>query len=161
MDVVLTVVVGLVIAVGILGTVLPLLPGLGLVWLAMLAYGLFAGFGWEGWAAMAVATGLGVAGLYLNVRIPQKEAATSGLTVRGQLVGLGLAIVGFFVVPVIGAPLGFVVGVYLVRFQATNDRSQAWASTVRIIRSLVKASAVQAALAVTMALVWVIWVVTG
>ena len=161
MELALTAIVGLVIAVGVLGTVLPLVPGVGLVWLAMLAYGLFTGFGAKGWSAMAVATVLGVTALYLNVRIPQKEAASSGLTVKGQLVGLALAVVGFFVVPVIGAPLGFVLGVYLMRLQATNDRAQAWASTVRIVRSLVKASAVQAGLAVAMALTWVVWVVAS
>lgn len=158
-EVLVTVLAGIAIAVGVIGCVLPVLPGTGLVWLTMLVYGLVLGFGWPGWIAMVVATVLLVAGLVANVLIPQREASSTGLTVAGQLVGLVLAVVGFFVVPVVGAPLGFTLGVFLVRLQATGDRAAAWSSTLRIIRSLVKASAVQAAVAVAMAVTWMGWVI--
>jgi uncharacterized protein len=46
-------------------------------------------------------------------------------------VGLGslLAVVGFVVVPVVGLPLGFVLGVYLAELARLRDPGAAWPST--------------------------------
>lgn len=154
-----TIVVGLVILVGVAGTFLPVLPGLFLVWSSVLAYGLLVGFGVVGWIAVAVVTGLLAFGLYLNVRIPQKSAAESGLGIAAQVFGLALALIGFFIVPVVGFPLGFVLGVYVVRYRKTGNAADAWASTVKSIASIIRASAAQAACGVGMFVVWSVWAV--
>jgi hypothetical protein len=52
---------GLVMAVGAVGTIVPLVPGISLVWGAGLVYGLDRGFGTIGVVAFAVMTGLAVA----------------------------------------------------------------------------------------------------
>jgi len=156
-EAVVTIVMGLVILIGVAGTFLPILPGLFLVWAAVIAYGLLLDFGVVGWIAVALVTALLVLGLYLNIRIPQKSAAESGLRLPAQLFGLALAIAGFFIVPVVGFPLGFVLGVYIVRYRATNDASQAWTSTKQGIAAIIRASAVQAACGIGMFLVWLGW----
>lgn len=154
-----TLIAAIAIAAGVAGTIVPVLPGLVLVWAALVFYGVLVGFGWVGWTVLGISTALLGLGTYLNVRIPQKEAATTGLTVGGQVVALALAVVGFFVVPVVGLPLGFVLGVFLVRLRATRDGAAAWRSTLAILRSLLKASAVQAACGLAMGTLWLGWVV--
>lgn len=158
-ELIVTIVAGLAIVVGIVGTLLPIVPGLGLVWLAILAYGLLLGFGWPGWIALVLATILLVVGIVLGVRIPQRTATSTGLSVWGQLAGLTLAVLGFFFVPVVGAPLGFVLGVFLVRWQQSGDPGRARTSTKLIIGALLRASGAQALCGLGMGASWAGWVV--
>jgi hypothetical protein len=97
-------------------------------------------------------------GIVLAVRIPQRAAAAGGIGFRGQLLAFGLAAVGFFVIPVVGAAVGFVAGVYL---SARRVPGNPWATTRRTVRALVAAAAVQFATGVGMALTWLAWVVLG
>jgi uncharacterized protein YqgC (DUF456 family) len=152
-----TIVVGLAMLVGVAGTLLPVLPGLLLIWAAAIVYGFLVGFDAVAGIAILASTALLGLGLYLNVRIPQKSAAESGLGIPAQLFGLLLAVVGFFVVPVVGFPLGFVLGVFIVRYQATRDTARAWISTKKSIGAIVRASAVQAACGLGMFAVWMLW----
>lgn len=153
------VLVGIAIAAGLVGTLLPILPGLGLIWLATVVYGVVEGFGVGGWVSMAAISGLLAAGLVAGIRIPQRAAAGGGIGVRGQLVAAALAVVGFFAVPVVGAGLGFVVGVYLVARHSAPD--QAWETTRRTVLALLASAGVQFAAGLLMALVWAGWVVFG
>ena len=154
-----TVLVALAMAVGILGTLLPILPGLGLIWLAALAFGLIEGFGPVGWTAMVIITAIGVAGIAAAVRVPQRAAAAGGIGGRGQLLAFGLAIVGFFVIPVVGAGVGFVGGIYLMARRQSPER--AWAITRSTLRALVIAAGLQFVAGIAMAATWLIWAVVA
>lgn len=145
---------------GVVGTIVPILPGLALVWVTMAAYGVLVGFGWAGWAAMAVATALVGLGLYLNIRIPQRSASGVGLTVKAQVVAVTLALAGFFLLPPFGAPVGFVLGVFLMRLNTTGSRTEAWTSTKTIVAALLRASLAQFACGVGMFVAWLGWVAT-
>ncbi|MEX2280776.1 MAG: DUF456 domain-containing protein [Acidimicrobiia bacterium] len=153
----MTLFVGLVIAVGVAGTLLPLIPGLGLVWLAAVVFGLIEGFGAVGWVAIALITGLAVSGTVAGVRVPQRAAAAGGIGWRGQLTALALAVVGFFVIPVAGAGIGFVGGIYLVA--RSKDPSRAWQITKTTLKSLFVAAGVQFVTALAMAGTWLVWAV--
>ncbi len=150
-------VTALLVVVGIVGTLLPIAPGLPIVWGAILLYGLVEGFGTVGWIAMVIVTALAVVGAWLGIRVPQRAAAAGGIPWQGQLLALGLAIVGFFVVPVAGAALGFALGVYLSAL--LRDRPTSWAVTRATIKALLIAFAIEFTTAVAMGLTWVVWVV--
>ncbi|MEX1004382.1 MAG: DUF456 domain-containing protein [Acidimicrobiia bacterium] len=152
-----TVLVGLAIVVGIAGTLLPLVPGVGLIWAAALAFGVLEGFGFVGWTAMVIISALGVAAIVAGVRVPQRAAAAGGIGWRGQLMAFALAVVGFFVIPVAGAPIGFVVGIYLVARRRYG--TEAWPITKRTVRSLVFAAGLQFVAAIAMALTWLVWAI--
>lgn len=152
-----TLLVGTAVAVGILGTLVPVVPGIGLVWTAALIYGILEGFGLVGWMAMAVITGLAVAGLYASVRVPQRAASIGGIPLRGQLFAVGLAVVGFFAIPVVGAAVGFVAGIYLVARR--RDPTRAGAVTVATLRAMLLAAGLQFVAAMGMGLTWLVWVV--
>lgn len=154
-----TLLVGVAIAVGVAGTLLPLIPGLGLVWLAAVVFGLVEGFGVVGWVAIVVITGLAVFGIVAGVRVPQRTAAAGGIGWRGQLIALALAVVGFFVIPVVGAGVGFVGGIYLVA--RSKEPARAWQVTKATLRSLFVAAGVQFVTALAMAGTWLIWAVAA
>lgn len=155
----MVVLTAVVIVVGVLGTLLPVLPGIGLVWLATLAYGIVEGFGALGWAAFGLITAVGGLALWLGLRIPQKAAAEEGLPWQGQVFAVVLAVVGFFVVPVLGAAIGFVIGVFLAA--SAKERTLAFEQTWTTIWALLKATGVQFAAALAMSLLWVGWVTWG
>jgi uncharacterized protein len=154
-----TVLVGLAMVVGIAGTLLPLVPGVGLIWAAAVVFGLLEGFGFVGWSAMAVISALGVAGIVAGVRMPQRAATAGGIGWRGQVMAFTLAVVGFFVIPVAGAPIGFVAGIYLVA--RTRYGAEAWPITKRTVRSLVLAAGLQFVVAIGMALTWLVWAIVA
>ena len=155
-----TVLVGIVIAVGIAGVVLPVLPGLWLIWGAALVYGFLVGF--NGWAlpAMVAMTALAAAGTATIYYLPAKKTGEVGIPGWGQLVIAACAIVGFFVIPIVGAIVGLVVGTLgvavIVERDLRNAGSTAWSMLVEIL----KAAAIQLAIALAMAVVWGAWAFT-
>ncbi len=94
-----TILVGIVVAVGIAGVILPLLPGLWLIWGAGLVYGLIVGFGAAGWLAMAALTVLAVGGTAVVYYLPAKKTSEVGIPWWGQFLIAGFSIAGFFMVP--------------------------------------------------------------
>ncbi len=160
-DGVVTVAVAIAMAVGIVGTVIPVLPGLVLVWAAALGYGLVVGFGAVGLAAFAGITLLGAAGMAAGVALPHRAAGSSGASPASMWVGSALGVVGFFLVPVVGLPLGVVVGLFGAEVVRTRDLTAAWASTWATLKAFGLAALVQAGAGLAMAAVWVGWVVAG
>jgi uncharacterized protein len=150
-----------VMAVGALGTVVPVLPGLALVWAAGLVYGLAEGFGPVGFAAFAVMTALAAGGTIAGWVVPKRRASGAGAGRASVWLGVTGAVVGFFVVPVVGLPLGGVLGIYVGEHLRTRDPAAAWAATRATIIGFGVAALVQLAAALAMIAAWVVWVVSG
>ena len=156
-----TAVVALVMAVGVVGTVVPLVPGIGLVLAAAVGYGLVEGFGTVGVVAMVVISALAVGGTVAGVVLPGRAAGRTGASRRSLVIGVVGAVAGFFVVPVVGLPLGGAAGVYLGERARTGDRTLAWRSTTATLRAFGAAALLQLAAAIAMALTWLVWVLAG
>jgi uncharacterized protein len=146
-------------AVGLIGTVVPVVPGLGLVWLVGLVYGLVEGFGNIGVIAFAVMTTLGIAGTAAGVVVPRRAATAAGAARSSLWLGALLAIVGFFVVPIVGLPLGGALGIQLGEQIRTRDRRSAWRTTCATLTGFGLAALIQLAAGVAMVLAWTVWVV--
>src|SRR5262245_52132891 len=160
-DDVVVALVALAMAVGVVGTVLPLVPGLVLVWAAALAYGLIEGFGTAGTVAFALVTVFAVAGVVAGWVVPARVAGAAGAARTSILLGVVAAIVGFFVIPIVGLPVGGVAGVYAGELQRTRDGAAAWRATRATLAGFGLAALVQFALALGMTVTWVFWVLTA
>jgi uncharacterized protein len=152
------VLVGVAMAVGVVGTVVPLVPGLALVWGAALAYGLVEGFGRIGTAAFALITALAVAGVLAGWVVPTRVAGAAGAARSSILLGAVAAIIGFFVLPVVGLVVGGVAGVYAGELQRTGSGAAAWRATRATLGGFGLAALVQLTIALTMAATWAAWV---
>ena len=150
--------VAVAIAIGVVGTVVPLLPGLLLIIAAALAYGVVDGFGTTGTVAAALIVAVGIAGTAAGVIIPKRAAGAAGAPRSSLLVGGVGAVVGFFALPVIGLPIGGVVGIYLSERLRTGDGDVAWRTTRATVRGFGLATLAQLAAALLMAAIWVVWV---
>ena len=124
----LNLLVGLALAVSAAGIVVPVLPGTVLALIALLVWALVTGGGlaWTAFAVMALVLG---AGQLLKYLLPHKSMTAAGVPGRSILVGGIAAIIGFFVIPVVGLVFGFVGGVYVAEHARLREWEQARAST--------------------------------
>lgn len=104
--------VGLAILVGLVGVVVPVLPGVLLTWAAVAVWATERQDP-PGWWALGVATVVLALGQIAKYVLPGRRLSRAGVPTSTTLAGAALGLVGFFVVPVVGLPLGFVLGVYL------------------------------------------------
>jgi uncharacterized protein YqgC (DUF456 family) len=159
-DVGWTMLAAVVMIVGLAGVVVPILPGLLLIWLAALGYGFAVGFGPIGVVVMAVLTALVLVSLVLGVVLPKREASGSGASKLAQLGGLAGAIVGFFIIPVVGIVVGALIGVIVVELASKGNWPEAWSATKAVARGFGKSALADLGIGMTMIAFWSIWAVT-
>lgn len=124
----------LAIAIGLVGMLVPVLPGSLLVGAAVLVWALDRGSA-TAWAVTTVALGLLVAGAVVKYLVPGRRLQRAGVPSSTLLAGGVLGVVGFFLVPVVGLPLGFLLGVYLVEWRRLGHR-EAWPATVHALKAV-------------------------
>ena len=156
-DTAVVIVIAIVMVVGLAGTVLPILPGIWLIWGAALASAVLVGEGSGAWVMVAVITVLAVGGTAAGIYVPQRRASAIGVPWWGQVIAAVLSVVGLFAIPIVGAPIGFTVGIVASSLVQTRDVRAAWTATLSSLRSMLVASGVQFAAGVAMVLAWVVW----
>jgi uncharacterized protein YqgC (DUF456 family) len=153
----LEVVVALVIVVGIAGVVVPVLPGSVLVVGAILLWAAKTGTA-TGWVVFSVATALVVVGAVVKYVVPGRRLQDAGIPTSTMLLGGLLGVIGFFVIPVVGLVLGFVVGVYLAELRRVGSRD-AWPATRRALAAAGLSLLIELAASMLAAATWVVGVV--
>jgi len=151
-----TILCGLIVAAGIVGVIIPGIPGLLLSWIGVLLWTIIGGAGPVKWVFLAIATLIALVGGGIKYALPSRNMRSSGVRTLSIVAGGILGIIGFFVIPVVGLPIGFVLGVLLAELAHGQDRANAWQSTVAAIKAVGLAVMVEVATAFTVAIVWVL-----
>jgi len=154
----LTVVVGLVMLVGLIGIAVPFLPGLLLVWASVLIWAVES-HTTAGWVVFGIASTLAASGVLLQYLIPGRLLAKGGVRTSSTVAGVALGVVGFFVIPVVGAVLGFVLGVYLAERVKTGSHTATWASTKHALTAIGLSIGIELTTGLAIAVTWVIGVI--
>ena len=144
--------VGLAVLVGVVGVVVPVLPGSLLILGAVLVWALQDGSG-TAWTVFAVVTVLLATGAIVKYAVPGRRLQTAGVPNRTLFAGAALGLVGFFVIPVIGLVIGFVAGVYLAEMQRVG-REAAWPSTRHALLAAGLSILIELAAALLAAVTW-------
>jgi uncharacterized protein len=147
----------LLIVVGMVGIVVPVLPGLLLTILAVLIWAISTG-GTTAWTVFAAAAVVYVIGLVSQFLIPGRRLKSQGVGMGTLLVAIVVAIVGFFVIPVIGAVVGFVLGIFAVESTRSRSREQAWTRTKAALRAIVHSMGIELLTAFVIAMIFVVGV---
>ena len=142
------------IVIGMVGIVIPVIPGL-LLCLAAVFVWAFDTKSTLGWVVFGVCAALYLAGVALQYAVPGRRMREAGVRRSTLVLAVLLAVVGFFVIPVVGAAIGFVGGIFLVELGHSKDQSAAWASTRAALKAVFLSMGIEllAALAI-----WVTWV---
>jgi uncharacterized protein YqgC (DUF456 family) len=151
----ITVISGLVILVGVLGVLIPVLPGLILCWLGVLLWALLGDAGAGRWVVLVVATAIAVGGTVLKYLWPGRRLKSTGVPTSTLVAGGVLGLIGFFVVPVIGLVLGFVLGVWLAERARLGPGRGAWTSTKAALGAAGLAMLIEFTAGLAVAVVWV------
>jgi len=151
------VVVALALAVGLAGILVPLLPGSALIFAGVLVWALSVGTS-GAWTVLALVTVVLLVGTVVKYAVPGKRLKGAGIPTSTQWIGAGLAIVGFFVVPVIGIVIGFVLGVYLAEHRRLGP-TQAWPSTKHALRAVGLSILIELTAGIVATLTWIVGVV--
>jgi uncharacterized protein YqgC (DUF456 family) len=125
--------IGLVMLVGLVGVVVPVLPGLALVWASGVLWAWLDGGGTARWAVVAFMTVLLVAGTAAKYVLPARHGSGAGAPRTTLLLGGLGAVVGFFAIPVVGFVIGGVAAVYLAELARLGDGRAAVRSTRAVL----------------------------
>lgn len=150
---------GLVLlAVGLGGAVIPVLPGPFLIWLGALLWAWADGFERVGWPTLIVLAVLAAVAwgsdLFLNLVIGRKAGASwkaiLGAIVGGILGGLLLSGLFPFLGTILGALVGAVAGAYVVELREKRDAAAARAAVRAYLASMAVSAVVEMGIAVGM-----------
>jgi uncharacterized protein YqgC (DUF456 family) len=148
------VLVALVIAVGLVGIVVPLIPGILLVFGAIAVWAVVEN-NVTGWVTLGVVAALVAASTLIKYLWPMRRMRAADVSTWSLAAGAVLGIVGFFVIPVVGLVIGFVLGVYLAELANRRDQRLAWTSTKHAVKGVALSVGVELAGALLATVAWV------
>ncbi|MFP1624954.1 DUF456 domain-containing protein [Streptomyces sp. 5K101] len=125
---------GGVMLLGLLGVLLPGVPGPWLVWAAVLWWAMHELSG-PAWTLLVAATAVLLVNQVVVWLLPPRRLKGAAVTPRAAVyAGVG-ALVGFVVVPVVGAVPGFIGGIYVCERRRLGGHGPAMASTRSAMRA--------------------------
>lgn len=149
-----TVLAAVLVAVGIVGIVLPILPGLVLVVAGVAVWAVPRGDA-VAWIVLGIVVAIVVIGSVAKYLLPGRALRESGVPGRTIAAGAVLGVIGFFVIPVIGLFIGFVLGIYLAELSRLSGHDAAWPSTRRALTAVGWSIVIEMATGLLAAAVWV------
>lgn len=150
-----------VMLVGLVGLVVPIFPGLVVIWLAALGYGVVAGFGTLGAVMFGLITVLLVAGTLVDNVLMGAKARQSGASWWSIGTGLLAGVVGTLAFPPVGGLIAAPLGLLLVEFALGRDWRQALQATRGLALGCGWAFVVRFLMGVVMIVFWAIWAYGG
>lgn len=150
--------VGVAIAVGLVGIVVPVLPGTLLIAAAILVWAVATG-GATAWTVFGVAFAVLVVGTVVKYLVPGRQLKATVPT-STMLAGAALGVAGFFVIPVVGLFLGFVLGIYAAEIGRVG-RDRAWPSTKAALKAVGVSILIEMVAGVVAAGVWLVGVLVA
>lgn len=150
-----TILIGLAIVVGLLGIVVPVLPGSILIGLAGLVWAILnqTPAAWAVFAAMVVLLAVGSVTTYV---LTTKRTKSAGVPLSSQLGGAVAGIVGFFVIPVVGVLVFFPLGLFAMEWLRLRDLPAAVASARVALKAMLIGMGIEFSAAFGAAVLWTV-----
>ncbi len=148
----------LAMIVGTIGIVLPILPGLLVVWGATLAWAVTMQTP-GGWVVFGVATAVYAVGVVMQFLVPGRRLKATGVPTRVLAVALVVGVVGLFVIPGIGAPIGFVGAIYVLERVKHREHRRAWVATRQALHAVMLNIGIELLTALAIIATWALGVV--
>ena len=130
---VVEVICAIVIVIGLIGIIVPVIPGVLLIGAAVIGWAINEGTG-RAWSIAAAALVVLALGFVIKYLVPHRRLKDAGVPGQTMVIGGLLGIVGFFVIPVLGLFIGFVGGVWLAEAGRLGT-SNAWPSTKAALKA--------------------------
>jgi uncharacterized protein YqgC (DUF456 family) len=132
---------GVAVLVGLLGTVVPIIPGLVLQVIAVTVWA-FEESSPTGWSVLIAVVLLAASATILKYLSPGRQLKEAGVPGRVLTLALIVGMILFFPLPVVGGPLGFVATIYLFERMRVGPQ-QAWPSTRAAIKAVLQSIGIE------------------
>ncbi|MEV7725014.1 DUF456 domain-containing protein [Streptomyces sp. NPDC087917] len=152
--------VGLVLSLGVLGVMVPGVPGTWLVWAGILWWTLHERSA-TAWGLLAAVTALLLVVQVVKALLPPRRLRPVGADSRMAVYAGAGALLGFVVLPVVGAVPGFVGGLYLCERRRLGTDAEARASVRAVMRSVGTSVLVELFACLVVAAAWLGAVLAG
>lgn len=129
MEIIVSILVGLMMLVGLLGSIIPFLPDVVLIWVGALLYGLLVGWGQSGGWLFGVISVFGLIGLLSDAWVSGAGARQGGASLLTTLGGLVIGLVGLFTAGPLGFLGGILLGTFVLEYSRHQDPEQALRAT--------------------------------
>jgi len=139
--------------VGIVTTIVPVLPGTLIVGAAIVVWALAEG-GVSAWSVAGICIVVLAAGAVIKFLVPGKRLAAAGVRTLTMIVGGIAGIVGFFIMPIVGVFVGFIVGVFAFELIQQRNLESAWQSTWAAMKASGLSMMIELASALIATAVW-------
>lgn len=159
-DAAITLLAGLLMILGLIGIVAPVIPDMGLMWLAALGYGLLVGWGqWGGWL-FALITVLAAAGVLAELWAGSAGAKAGGASFLSIVAGFILGAIGFVFLTPIGGIAGLLLGTFLAEYWRVRDSRMAMRGTLGMGVGYGLSFALKGVIGLMILGAWLVWVAT-
>ncbi|MFD3803934.1 DUF456 domain-containing protein [Streptomyces sp. NPDC058611] len=127
--------VGLVLLLGVVGVLVPGVPGTWLVWAGLMWWAIRERSDLA-WILLVAATVLMLVVQVVKWLLPPRRPRGAAVSPRTAVYAGAGAVLGFVLVPVVGAVPGFVGGIYLCERLRLGTHGEAWASVRSVMRAV-------------------------
>jgi uncharacterized protein len=144
--------------VGLVGLVVPLFPGIVVIWLAALGYGIVVGFNTLGIVLFAVITIFMLAGTLVDnvlMGVGARQGGASWLSLGAALVA---GIAGTLLFPPVGGLIATPLVVLLIEYLRSHDWSKTWIAVRGLAVGWGLSFVARFIIGVVMVLLWGVWV---
>ena len=155
----ITFLIGSAMLVGLVGTVLPALPDIPLIWLAALGYGFLVEWADPSLGYFIAISVLGLLGVVTELWVSGLGAKAGGASLLGVLGGFALGALGLFTAGPVGAVIGLLVGTFAVEYFRDRDHQRASKATLGLGLGCTASVLVKFGLGLVMVFLWVIWLI--
>jgi uncharacterized protein YqgC (DUF456 family) len=143
--------------IGLIGQIIPFFPGIPIIWLSILGYGLMTGFTWKSGIIFGVITALMLFSTVVDNILMGASARQKGTSWLAIGIGaLTMVVASLFLTPLVGLLAAFA-AIFLVEFLRRND----WRAALTSLKSLIVGFGwtILARLAIGLVMIglWLIW----
>lgn len=126
---------GLLALIGVAGIIVPVLPGSILIGLGLLGWAVGAGTVW-GWATFVVGLVFVLLGMVSGWLLTGRGLKKREIPSRSITIGIVAGIVGIFVLPAFGLPIGFALGLVAAEYARVKDLGKALESSWAALKAM-------------------------
>jgi hypothetical protein len=148
-----------IMLVGLFGLIVPIFPGIAVIWLAALGYGVATGFTTLGWVCFAVITILFITGAVIDNVLMGARAHKEGAAWYSLVFGISAGILGTFIFPPLGGLIAAPLVLFLLEYIRQRDFKRAFATLKGLAIGWGSAFVVRFLIGVAMIGIWLVWAI--
>jgi uncharacterized protein YqgC (DUF456 family) len=150
----------IIMGVGLFGLIVPIFPGITVIWLTALGYGVVTGFTTLGWVLFAVLTILLVVGVTIDNVLMGAQARKEGASWFSLALGMLAGILGTIFFPPVGGIIAALLVVLLLEYNRQRDFKKALASLRGLAVGWGSSFVVRFFIGLAMIGIWLVWALT-